>query len=133
MKKAFAILLAVLLLVSLCACGESNAEEIIFKNDLKSVLHGVHVSPANAEEWGDPLNYANLSVGSSIHIDFEKFAGDSPVYDIGLIDENGVNYDIYEVTLTIGDTLIISGDGESATLTVKGVDGSEKSYTADVY
>ena len=133
MKKALAILLAVLLLVGLCACG-ADTPDITFKNDLKSVLHGVHISPESAEEWGDALNYAKLSVGSSIHIDFEKFAGESGVvYDIGLIDENSVNYDIYGVELAIDDELTISGDSESATLIVKSADGSTKSYDVLIY
>lgn len=133
MKKVLSILMILLLLVGLCACGNENAEDVSFKNDLKSVIHGVHISASSSDSWSDPLNYAQLSVGSTIHIDFEKFAGDSPVYDVGIIDENGVNYDIYEVTLTIGDALVLSGDENGATLTITGKDGSVKTYDAYVY
>lgn len=133
MKKTIAILLAVLLMVGLCACGESNAEDIAFKNDLDSELHGVHITDSSESEWGDPLNYAKLSAGSTIYIDFAKFAGESGLYDIGLIDGNSVNYDVYEVTLNIGDKVTISGNADGATLIVKSADGSEKSYDVIIY
>lgn len=131
MKKTIAVLLAVLLLTCLCACGAKD--DVVFKNDLSVVLCGVHISPSSEDTWGDALNYARLSAGSSIHIDFERFGYDGDAYDVGLIDENSRNYDVYDVSLSVGDTLSISEKDGGAVLTVTGADGSAKEYPAYVY
>ncbi len=132
-KRIAGILLAVLLLAALTACESKPSNDVTFKNSLSSAIHSVYISPSTDEDWTDPLNYAVLSKGSSITIDFSKFAGNSPIYDIGVVDENAMNYDVYEIPLAIGDTLILSGDANGATLTVRGTDGKEASYEAYIY
>ena len=112
MKKFAALILALLLLASLCACGPS--ESVTFKNDLPTTVHSIYISPTTDEEWADPLNYALLKSGSSISISFQKFAGDTAYYDIGVVDENAMNYDVYDVPLAIGDTLAISAENDVA-------------------
>lgn len=131
MKKLIALLLAVLLFASLCACG--SGESVTFKNDLSSSIHGVYISPTTDEEWTDRLNYAIIRAGGSITIDFEKFAGDTPYYDVGVVDENNMNYDVYEVPLAIGDTLALSAENDVAVLTVTSTDGSVKTYDGYAY
>ncbi len=131
MKKLIALLLAVLLFASLCACG--SGESVTFKNDLSSAIHGVYISPSTDEEWTDRLNYAILRSGGSITIDFDKFAGETPYYDIGVVDENNMNYDIYEVPLAVGDTLALSAENDVAVLTVTGQDGTVNTYDGYVY
>ncbi len=131
MKKLALLLLALTLVLALCACG--SGEDVVFRNDLDSKIHSVYISPISDEEWSDPLNYAILNVGSSIHIDFEKFSGDSAYYDVAAVDENNMNYDIYDVPLSIGDTLAMSADGETAILTVTSADGSTNTYEGYAY
>ena len=133
MKKCLAILAALFLLAALCACAE-DSEDVVVKNGLKTAIDGVYISPAEAEEWSEPLNYARLSPGSSIHIDFERFAGSGIYYDIGLTDEEGRNYDVYDVPLAIGDTLEITARGEDrAILTVTSTDGTVAVYDGYAY
>ena len=131
MKKFAALILALLLLASLCACGPS--ESVTFKNDLPTTIHSIYISPTTDEEWSDPLNYALLKSGSSISISFQKFAGDTAYYDVGVVDENAMNYDVYEVPLAIGDTLAMSAENDVAVLTVTGADGTVKTYDGYVY
>ena len=133
MKKSFVLALVLAMLLLLCACSSGPKEEVTFQNDLEVKLHSIYISPVTDEDWTEPLNYAALSSGSSIHIAFEKFAGDSAYYDIGVVDENGMNYDAYDVVLSIGDTLALSGSLDAATLTVTAADGSQKTYDAFVY
>ncbi len=133
MKKAICILMAAVMLLSLCACGSGgeDAEDVVFQNDLDVVIHSIYISSSTEDEWGDPVNSAKLNSGSSTHIDFDKFAGDGAYYDVGVVDENNVNYDVYEVSLAIGDTLALSESDGTPVLTVTGTDG--KTATYDVY
>lgn len=129
MKKLFALALVTLLLVGLCACGSS--EQITFTSDHLSPIHGIYISPVTEDSWGDPLNYYVLKKGSSLKIDFEKFAGDSATYDVGILDETDMLYEIFEVPLAVGDTLSFSGVGMFGTLTVTGADGTVNTYKGE--
>ena len=135
MKKLISILVAVLLLAALCACGSSEPdEEIAFRNDTGTPIDGFYISSSSNDEWGDSLNFAKVSAGSTIHIDAECLTdGPGAAYDIGAIDETGFGYDIYEVPLNIGDTIALSADGETAIVTVTGADGSTAEYTGYAY
>ena len=132
MKKVLAVLAALILLVTLCAC-DGDSEDVVFKNGLSTVIHSVYISPSDADEWTDPLNYARLSAGSSIHIDFAKFAGSGVYYDVAAVDENNRNYDIFEIPLTIGDKLELSASGGTALLTVTSADGTVSTYEGYAY
>ena len=97
-KRIVSILLAVMLLALLCACGgtESNAEYIYFQNDTGEKIDGFYISSTSADTWGEKLNLSSVSAGGNIHINIEKLAeGVGIYYDIGAIDENGLVYEIY--------------------------------------
>ncbi len=133
MKKLFAILLVLALAVGLCACGDSDS--VKFRNDLDAEVKGVFVSPSSElEDWGESVNYAPIRSGSSVNIDFDRFAVEGEtLYDVGAVDENELNYDIYEVPLQVGDTMALSVDGEAAILTVTDKDGAVKTYEGYAY
>ena len=129
MKKLIALLLAVLIFASLCACG--SGESITFKSEHICDVHGVYISSVTEEEWGDPMNYSIIKKGSSININFKKFAGEGAEYDIGILDDTDMLYEFYEVPLAVGDTLSFSGVGMFGTLTVTGADGSVQTYKGE--
>ena len=131
MKRLASILAALCLLLGLAACA--GGDSVAFKNKLGTVIHSVYISPVEDEDWTDPLNYARLRVGSTIQIDFDRFRGTGTLYDFGAVDENGLNYDVYDIPLAAGDSLTLSGDRNGATLTVVSKDGAEKTYEAYIY
>ena len=135
MKRFFCIFAAALLLLSMAACGETTPPDLNFTNNLGTVVHNFYVSPSDQEEWNDPVSIGKISGGSSIHFDFSDIAeGAAPgVYDIGAIDENAMNYDAYEVPLTTGDQIDLTGDSDAATYTITHSDGSADTYEAYVY
>ncbi len=112
---------------------ETPAAEVTFTNGVGSTLNGVHISSVSEEDWSDKLNSAGVRDGASIRIPFDSFSDGGSEYDVGFIDANGVNYDIFGVTLHPGDALALIGDSSAARLVVRGADGSEKSYAANVY
>ena len=132
MKKFLLVFLALALLATLCACGKSD--DVTFKNELGVTIHSIYISPVTEDQWPDPLNYARLNNGSQIHIDFEKFAAEgTTLYDVAAVDENNMNYDIFDVPLAVGDILALSANGETAILTVTGTNGSTKTYEGYAY
>lgn len=129
MKKLLALALAVLLLAGLCACGPG--ESITFKSEHLCTIQAIYISPVSKDEWGDPLNYYVLKKDNSLNISFQKFAGDSAEYDVGVLDDTDMFYEFYEVPLAVGDTLSFSGVGMFGTLTVTGTDGAVQTYTGE--
>ena len=141
MKRKLLILalLSALLMLLLCACDGTAADEITtdyiyFKNNTGAKVAGIYVTPAGEEEWGEKLNWGDyVSAGGQIHIDREKFTAPDGLYDIGAVDENGLNYDVYEVVLAPGDIFALSADGDEAVCTVTHMDGSESLYHGFAY
>ena len=112
---------------------ETPAAEVTFTNSVGSTLSGVYISSVSEEDWSDKLNSGSVRDGASIRIPFDSFSDGGSEYDVGFIDANGVNYDIFGVTLHAGDALALIGDSSAARLVIRGADGSERSYAADVY
>ena len=84
-------------------------------------------------EWADSISSSKISSGSTIHFDFEKI-GDGPgVYDIGVIDENAMNYDAYEVPLAVGDNISVLGTADEASVVITHEDGTTTTYDAYIY
>ena len=134
MKKAIvAIILIAALCLTLMSCGGKKSE-LSFTNKLTTVAHSIYISHESEGEWGDPINTAKLSSGSTIHFDFDKLGTYGPgVYDIAVVDENNTNYDVYEVTLAIGDNITFSANGETAVVTVTSASGSTVTYEGISY
>lgn len=152
-----AAVLAVLLLISCAACfpqpdpepqpiapGNTHAPdettapeatdapdmECLLENALPFVLDEVYLAPKNDEEWGAP---AALKVPGGEEARLILPASDEMVFDIGVIDENGVNYDAFALSLWAGDTIRLTGDWQSGTFMVTHRDGSRDFYTASVW
>ena len=132
MKKLLIFLLSALMLLSLCACG-GDSDDVAFRNDLKVKIDSIYISPSEEETWSDPLNYAKLSPGSKIYISFSKLENGAGTYDIGAVDENNMNYDVYEVELKEKDVIALSASGDQAVVTVTSADGASKTYYGYIY
>lgn len=108
-------------------------KNIVFINELGTGIEGVFISSNDVCEWKDPLNEACVPAGSSLVLAFDDFSGiDGSVYDFGVYDENGVNYDCYGVTLRYGDRITLSGDGKEAKFTFIRADGATETFAADI-
>lgn len=139
LRRTVCVLLTVLIAASLSACGggggkkDSNANELYFTNNLNSEVHNFYISPTDTDEWGDPMTDGIIKKGRTANIDFSKVVNGEGTYDIGCIDENYMNYDLYGVDIHLRDTIIIEGSEESATFTIEHADGTTSSYEAYIY
>ena len=141
MKKTFRAavlaLAAVIVLALLCACGEEHEYQLFFSNKTGVKVDSLYFSSSSIETWGDRVNFAQISVDATIHFDFDSMNvdGDGPgVYDIGAVDENGINYDVFEVDLAVGDTITLyPQNGEEAVLSVTHADGTVSDYSGFAY
>lgn len=113
---------------------EEPAEpELVFENLLDAEITGLFISSIESDEWGEPVsNSVKSKAGETIP--FSAFRGiEGELYDIGTIDEKGVNYDGYDIMLLDGDRIVLSGSAESAVFTVYRQDGTSETVAADVY
>ena len=139
MKRFWTALIAIALLAGVLAfagCGDDSGDgfELHFKNAMEVRIDNVYITPPENEYWGDPITIAPVQKGHTIGFDFKKFDGVSGnIYDIGLIDENAMDYDLYEVVLTTGDTMEMTGNADAAKLTVTHADGTKTEYEAIIY
>ena len=107
---------------------------LVFVNGLEAAIEGVHISSSNDSKWNDALNANVLASGKQLTIPFSAFLGvDGERYDIGVIDENGMNYDCYKVTILAGDRIELTGDAEEASFIVLHADGTREELEAKLY
>ena len=134
-RVAALLLAAFMFTACFTACG-STKSDLVFKNSLSSTILEVYVSPTESETWDEDnlVNLIDVKSGGVVRFDFSKFGGESgKVYDIGTIDDNNINYDGYEIVLTTGDTITLSGNSEAAVFTVTHADGTTTDYNAMVF
>ena len=141
MKKRNLICLAlvtVFLLIAVTACDSApeapSTDYIYFENTTGVRVLAFYISDPESEEWGDKLNYGDyVSVGAKIHIDAAKLFHGPGLYDVGVLDENGLLYEAYEVELTPGDSVSMTADGEDAVCVVTHMDGSQSEWYGYAY
>lgn len=137
LRRSVCVLLAVLFAASLAACGggekKADANAVYFTNNLDSEVHNFYISPTDLDTWGDPMTDGIIKKGRTVTIDFDKVVNGEGTYDIGAIDENYMNYDLYGVDIHLRDTIILEGTAEGATYTIEHEDGSSNTYDAEVY
>ena len=131
--------LCLLLVCSLFATGCSfsllGGADLTFKNGTGNVIHSVYVSPVTSSTWGSPVNTDKIRIGGSLKIDFDDLTGNGPgSYDVAAVDEYGLNYDVYGVTLAQGDKMELGPASNGvATLTVTGKNGTTVYYANCYY
>ena len=133
-KRAAILICAVLTLSSLfvfSAC-ESGPKQLQFKNELETRVN-IYFSRAIDDEWSEKPTATGIGSGASIGLNFSDFDGAAgKKTDIGAIDENSVNYDIYDVVLEIGDSITLVGSSSAAQFVITHADGSSTSLTAHI-
>ena len=141
MKKTVRIIAAavslMIMLAVMCSCGEEHEYQLFFHNSTGVKVDSLYFSSAANDTWGNPVNLASISVDATIHFDFDSMNvdGEGPgVYDIGAVDETGINYDIFEVDLAVGDTITLyPAEGEAARISVSHADGTSTDYEGFAY
>ena len=69
-------------------------------NDSSYALYGIYITPTNVDSWGlDWLGADILYPGDSITINL-----DCDYYDVKMVDEDGVECEVYDVDLCYNDT-----------------------------
>ncbi|MBR5949786.1 MAG: hypothetical protein IKZ82_14260 [Clostridia bacterium] len=131
-RYASAFLAAILLLsaiFSLYGC-ESAPKELQFKNELKTTVN-IYFSNALDDDWSDKPTRTGIRGGAQVGLNFSDFDGASgKKTDIGAIDENSVNYDIYDVVLIRGDLIVLTGDENGARFVITHSDGTSSIFSA---
>lgn len=112
--------------------GSTN--NLTFISQLDAEIYKIYISPTDEDEWGDPVYSEIVYMGDSIQIPFSSFEDSSAaLYDFGLICGDRSNYDVYEIPIARGDTLILTGDYDDATLIIQHADGSTNDYEVSTY
>lgn len=132
-SRFFCIFATVLLfaaaVIPLYAC-DIMSKELQFKNELPTAVN-VYFSCAADDDWGEKPTRVGVKSGVRFGLNFSDFDGASgKKADIGAIDENSVNYDIYEVVLNEGDSIILSGNNAEAIFIITHADGTMSSFAA---
>lgn len=87
---------------------------VTVQNSLPTQIHSIYISPPSNSEWGTPVNSSRVNAGASVQIDSSVLVNGNGTYDIAVVDANNWNYDIYNVPINAGDTIVISASGETA-------------------
>lgn len=132
MKKLIAVVLTVSVLMGLSACKDKE-NNFFFENQTGKAIDGLYISTPDSMSWGDKLNKDIIRSGGSIDISKDVLTSAEGIYDIGAIDEDGLNYDIFEVKINAGDTLSLTRNEEEAVLTVTSADGDKEEYVGEAY
>ena len=116
--------------------GEPQAEaELRFTNQTGATLYYIYISN-DPEEWGESLlgDDDYLHTEEELLLDFADIGGEPGLYDVGVVDANRVNYDIYDVTLGVGDSMVLlPASDDTATLLVIQANKETKLYTGKSY
>ncbi|MBR3298393.1 MAG: hypothetical protein IKI64_04235 [Clostridia bacterium] len=130
-KRILAVLLAAAALAVLAAC-EPVSNDISFKNELKVPVN-IYFSRADDDSWSDKPTAVNVVSGAETGIAFSRLdSASGKRFDVGAIDENGMNYDIYDVVLIEGDLITLSGDESEAHFTITHSDGTSTVLSAHI-
>lgn len=114
------------------AC-ESVRVEIEFKNELNRTVN-VYFSRSDDDDWSEKPTRFNVKSGSQIGLMFSDFDGSSgKKTDIGAIDEQLVNYDVYDVVIEEGDVVTLRGSESGAEFVITHLDGTETVLSAVIY
>ncbi len=112
-------------------------KQLFFRNQTGIAIDSIYISSSELDTWGNPINNTKIVANSTIQFSFDStnLDGIGPGrYDIGLVDEIGLNYDIFDVSLAYGDTItIFPSNGENFTLFVDHSDGTSNDYVGWVY
>ena len=105
---------------------------VSFSNEIVAGLLELYISSSELETWGEPAYY-DIASGETVEIFFYEFGGiHGELYDIGTIDNNGVNYDCFEVVLLEGDKITLYGSAESADFVIERADGTSQTIPAQI-
>ena len=134
-RKWLLCVLAAAVFLLAAACGEESTADLSFTNSIDTSVHNLYISDSTADDWGDPVTFARVDSGHTIRINFDRIGEDAGPgnYDIGAINEDRWNFDVYDVPLAVGDQIELSGGVDGATYTVTHADGTADTYEAEVY
>lgn len=129
--RMLAAFTALILLLSAFPIGcETAPKELHFKNELETAVN-IYFSSASEDDWSEKPTRIGVRSGDRVGLSFSDFDGVSgKMADIGAIDENSINYDIYDIVLIDGDLIVLSGDANEARFTITHSDGTMSTYLA---
>ena len=108
-----------------------NGTQIFFQNTMDVAIDGLFIS--NSDSWGDPVNDDPIEAGGSFILDISKLPDGPGTYDIGALDANGRNYDVYEVPLDGKHLVGISSVEDAAYIVLIDENGETETFTGEAY
>ena len=108
-----------------------NGTQIFFQNTLDAAIDGLYIS--NSDSWGDPVNDDAIEAGGNAILKISVLPDGPGTYDVGVLDENGRNYDIYDVPLDGTRLVAISAVDDTAFIVLIDADGQTETFEGEAY
>ena len=112
---------------------KAQKNDVFFTNKTDVRIDGIYLSSKDATAWGSKLNPARIAKGDVFVIDSSALADGEDIYDFGAVDENSLNYDIFDVQLGPGYTAVLKHSKDEAILEVTSGSGKKQVYRGKTY
>lgn len=111
---------------------EEQKAALTFINGCGCDIIELYVSPSGESEWGKCMGFVDAD--ESFEFEFDELDGEpGDSFDIGALDADNMNYDVYDVLLSSGDVIELKPDGDEFICTVTHENGSFEEYPVDCY
>ena len=108
-----------------------NGTQIYFQNTLDTDLKELYIS--NGDQWGDTVNDDAIPAGEGIILPISVLSDGPGTYEIGALDENGKNYDVYGVPLDGTRMVGLSAQDDTAFIVLIDGDGKTETFEGKAY
>ncbi|MBO6158612.1 MAG: hypothetical protein J6P72_05025 [Firmicutes bacterium] len=130
------LVLLVFTLGLLTGCSSKPAVKVT--NNLDQTIVYLTINSPDESDWGDNLLLTSVEPGHNVSVTFDKISEEQAgTFDVGILCENQMNYDTFEVYLGEGYEIGVAStgneNGDTVILTVTDANGHQETYEGYVY